>query len=446
MTGLEVSDAVQAEPTRPRGVTAAPVGRQLELRNVSKRFWIRQAAAAAPDAGRLGRLTARFAARQDFWAVRDVSFSVPTGQALGIIGQNGAGKSTLLKLLSGITAPTTGEIAIKGRLAALLEVGSGFHPELTGRENVFLSGSILGMRRREIREKLDDIIEFAGIRRFIDVPVKRYSSGMYVRLGFAIAAQVDADLLLLDEVLAVGDAAFQARCKARVLELKRGGMTIVFISHDLAAVKEVCDRVIVMERGSIRFDGGTDDAIADYQNRGRFTRDGARARPMSGRGIEVTALSFLDDEGQAATAFRTAGPMRVRVDFIARHLLPDIGVQVFLHSGDGACQVHLSTRIKGPRLDLPPGPGAVEFRCEELGLLPGTYRVGLIIDQHDDPTPIEELADVAVFEVLAGPLIASAFHQPHEWRLLGPRDESAAASDGQDPSYRRDATDATAAQ
>jgi ABC-type polysaccharide/polyol phosphate transport system ATPase subunit len=393
------------------------VNPQIEFRSVGKRFWIHEPNESISAGGIRNRLWKRLAGRQEFWAVREVSFAVPPGQALGIIGRNGAGKTTLLKLLSGITSPTAGEIAIRGRLAALLEVGSGFHPELTGRENIFLSGSILGMRRQEIREKLEDIIEFAGIRSFIDVPVKRYSSGMFVRLGFAIAAQVDADVLLLDEVLAVGDAAFQEKCKARVLELKRSGMTIIFISHDLSAVREVCDRVIVMEQGAIRFDGEVSAAIAEYQRAGRLTRERAPAL-RSGQRLDVTAMTFLDENGHKSTEFRTAGAMRARIDFVAHHHIRDAGVQLLLYDATGACMIHLSTRIDGPRLDFPPGPGAIEFRCDELGLRPGSYRAAVVIDEHDDPTPVEELRDAALIEVLNGPLIQGAFHQAHAWRSI----------------------------
>src|SRR6478735_8868299 len=204
----------------------------LEIDHVSKRYRVRADRSAASDAGNvLTRTLQRLRPRsEEFWALRDVSIQVNRGEALGIIGHNGAGKSTILKLIANITVPTSGEIRINGRLSALIEVGSGFHPELTGRENIYLSGSILGMRRREIVEKLERIIDFAGVRDFIDTPVKHYSSGMYVRLGFSIAAHLEPDILLLDEVLAVGDAAFQAKCLDRINELHPQGRTIVFIS------------------------------------------------------------------------------------------------------------------------------------------------------------------------------------------------------------------------
>ena len=238
----------------------------LQFKGVSKVYRVRQEvepdAAAHPLVRRLRALRLR---RQEFWALRDVSFEVGRGEALGIIGHNGAGKSTILKLLSNITTPTTGEIVINGQLSALIEVGSGFHPELTGRENVFLSGSILGMRRREIAAKLEQIVDFAGVRPFIDTPVKRYSSGMYVRLGFSIAAHLDPDILLLDEVLAVGDASFQAKCLERIGELKRGGTTIVFISHDLNAVERLCGRVLLMQRGRLVANGPAAEVIAQYK-------------------------------------------------------------------------------------------------------------------------------------------------------------------------------------
>src|SRR5688572_18330268 len=214
----------------------------LKFENVSKKYRIsHEVGTATTSKKRFGLLRPK-RQHEDFWAVRDVSFEVNRGEVVGIIGHNGAGKSTILKLLSNITTPTAGEITIQGHLSALIEVGSGFHPELSGRENVFLSGSILGMRRAEIAAKLASIVEFAELEDFIDTPVKRYSSGMYVRLGFAIAAHLDPDILLLDEVLAVGDARFQSKCLDRIDDLRRAGKTIVFISHDLSAVARLCSR------------------------------------------------------------------------------------------------------------------------------------------------------------------------------------------------------------
>ena len=201
----------------------------------------------------------------EMWALRDVSFDVKRGEALGVVGHNGAGKTTILKLLSGITTPTRGEITIRGRLAALVEVGSGFHPELTGRENIYLHGAMLGMRRSEIARTMDSIIDFSGVAEFIDTPVKRYSSGMYVRLGFSIVAHLDPDILLLDEVLAVGDVAFQAKCIDRIAELRKKGCTIIFVSHDLAAVYRVCDRALLLSHGQLVMEGAPRPVIDHYQ-------------------------------------------------------------------------------------------------------------------------------------------------------------------------------------
>jgi ABC-type polysaccharide/polyol phosphate transport system ATPase subunit len=240
----------------------------VEFDHVSKRYLVAApGSAAATGAGWFSLRRWRGAPRLPFWALRNVSFAVRRGETLGIVGANGAGKSTILKLLCGITTPTAGEIRLYGRVAALIEIGSGFHPELTGRENVFLSGTLLGMRRREIAAKLDAIVAFAGIDSFLDTPVKWYSSGMYVRLGFAVAAHLDAEILLVDEVLAVGDEAFQARCLARVEELRRRGATIILISHDLAAVEQVCERVLLIERGRVALEGQPREVIRGYRER-----------------------------------------------------------------------------------------------------------------------------------------------------------------------------------
>ncbi|MBD3583443.1 ABC transporter ATP-binding protein [Flavobacterium selenitireducens] len=199
------------------------------------------------------------------WSLRDINFEINQGDAVGIIGKNGAGKSTLLKLLSRVTSPTTGQIGVKGRIASLLEVGTGFHPELTGRENIYLNGAILGMRKKEITRKLDEIIDFSGVERYIDTPVKRYSSGMYVRLAFAVAAHLESEILIVDEVLAVGDAEFQKKCLGKMGDISKGqGRTILFVSHNMAAVQNLCSRGIVLKNGAMSFDGNVDMAVGDY--------------------------------------------------------------------------------------------------------------------------------------------------------------------------------------
>ncbi|MBC7748017.1 MAG: ATP-binding cassette domain-containing protein, partial [Methylotenera sp.] len=199
------------------------------------------------------------------WSLQDINFEVNQGEAVGIIGKNGAGKSTLLKLLSRVTSPTTGEIKIKGRIASLLEVGTGFHPELSGRENIYLNGAILGMRKKEITRKLDEIIDFSGVERYIDTPVKRYSSGMYVRLAFAVAAHLESEILIVDEVLAVGDAEFQKKCLGKMGDISKGeGRTVLFVSHNMAAVKSLCSKGIVLQNGQIAFNGLVDDSIDHY--------------------------------------------------------------------------------------------------------------------------------------------------------------------------------------
>jgi lipopolysaccharide transport system ATP-binding protein len=246
--------------------TSSELQADVEIDRVSKRYMVARPHAAG-SSRRSWRDRFRLRDRRPFWALRDLSLAVPRGETLGIVGSNGAGKSTLFKLLSGITAPTSGEIRLYGRVAALIEVGSGFHPELTGRENVYLSGSILGMRRSEITAKLQKIIDFAGVGDFIDTPVKWYSSGMYVRLGFAVAAHLEPEILLVDEVLSVGDERFQARCLSRVEELRQAGTTIIIISHDLVSIERVCSRVALLERGRIAADGDPASVIAEYRRR-----------------------------------------------------------------------------------------------------------------------------------------------------------------------------------
>lgn len=358
----------------------------LKFSHISKRYAIRQEADVDTSRNPIVRKiqNLRRPAR-DFWAVRDVSFEVERGETLGIIGHNGAGKSTVLKMLANVTTPTSGEITINGRLSALIEVGSGFHPELTGRENIYLNGSILGMRRREITEKLDRIVDFADIRQFLDTPVKRFSSGMYVRLGFSIAAHLDPDILLLDEVLAVGDAPFQAKCLQRITELKQAGTTIVFISHDLGAVERICSRVILMRRGEIAANGTAREVIAEYQRAGAKFVPSAPPNMVGAKShgkARITSLAFLNSEGDEINAFRTGEALTVRVGYTTENRLPATVVEVFFYAQDGELHCQFTSELSG-RIDLEAGTGTVEFHCGEVCLQQGIYNIDVTIEEND---------------------------------------------------------------
>ena len=276
------------------------------------------------------------------WALDDVSFEVRQGEVLGLIGANGAGKSTLLKVLSRITDPSEGQVVVRGRVGSLLEVGTGFHPELTGRENIFLNGTILGMRKSEIVRRFDEIVEFSGVARFLDTPVKRYSSGMQVRLAFAVAAHLQPEILLVDEVLAVGDAEFQQKCLGKMKDVTREGRTVVFVSHNLAAVRSLCSRALVLEQGRLVFDGATDAAVERYLGR---RRQGAAAvveaddlhlhlakskvygdAPL----FRCTRIAVLDGEGVPSSSFRSSDEIAVAVDFTVLRPTPSLRLLVTL--------------------------------------------------------------------------------------------------------------------
>ena len=318
-----------------------------------------------------------------FWALRDVSLEVKQGEVLGIIGPNGAGKSTLLKILARITEPTAGEAIIRGRLGSLLEVGTGFHPELSGRENVFLSGAILGMKRREIQRKFDEIVGFAEIERFIDTPVKRYSSGMYVRLAFAVAAHLEPDILLVDEVLAVGDFAFQRKCLGKLESEVSSGRTVVFISHSLGAVRTICDRCILLESGMIAADGPANEVVDAYIAR-YFSAPALASGDVPddwGKGYRLSA----PDSGREMTRLCGA-PLAFEFDIKAPDVVPaeSAGVGLTFYSREGSPLVSMSSNVQ--RVRSAPGASRVwRVRCE-LGRLPlnaGTYLVRVYLGSGD---------------------------------------------------------------
>jgi lipopolysaccharide transport system ATP-binding protein len=353
----------------------------IEFSHVWKRFRLRESHVSLRDllAGIGRRLTGRTQAlaHRQFWAVQDVDFSIGRGEAVGIIGPNGAGKSTILKLLSRILRPERGEIAVHGRLAGLIEVGAGFHGELTGRENVFLNGAILGMSRREIQRKFDEIVAFAGLEDFLDMPVKRYSSGMYARLGFAIAAHVNAEVLLVDEVLSVGDAVFRLRCTERIRKLVGGGTTLVFVTHDLEQMQSVCSRTLVLDGGQVAFAGSPGDAVGHYLETVAQTHASRRADLSLIAGREATAevvqFRTLDSQGRPLPRIRPRQEFSLSVQVALSEPVASLVVEANLRSASGQGVLSLNSARDGRRLAGQVGENAVTIRVDSLPLAAGQY-------------------------------------------------------------------------
>ncbi len=337
----------------------------------------------------------------EFHALHDVSFEVRRGEVLGIIGRNGAGKSTLLKILSQITPPTTGEIDLHGKVGSLLEVGTGFHPELTGRENIFLNGAILGMGRREISREFDSIVAFAETEAFLDVPVKRYSSGMYVRLAFAVAAHLRPDILIVDEVLAVGDLAFQRKCLGKMDEVAhRSGATVLFVSHQLAAVRQLCTRALLLDRGAIVEQGEVEPVLARYLALNQSALTSTTELPPGDPASPARALTLHthNASGAASAVFRLREPWRIRVELEVREAQPHVITAAGLRSAEGA---PLITWWSAPS-DLAAGRYAVEFACD-IPFAAGALNFAIGISTHERPLYyVEGVGNVTISEVAAG--------------------------------------------
>ena len=319
--------------------------------------------------------------KQRHWVLRDTSFAVGQGEMLGMVGVNGSGKSTTLKLISRIIEPTTGSIEVNGRVSALLELGAGFHPDLTGRENIYLNGSIVGLSRKEIASRFDDIVQFAELESAIDIPVRYYSSGMYMRLGFSVAIHADPEILLVDEVLAVGDYAFQTKCLRSVEELKRRGVTIIFVSHDLDAVREMCDRAIWLDGGGVRAEGDPERVVEQYLRGhadGELAPQGKNGKPFRGQRwgsgeIELTDVRFLDANGVAKTCFVTTEPLRVEMSYVAHKRIKNPVFGMAFHSSEGAWINGSNTSTSGYQVGWVEGEGMIAYCLDSLSLLEGTY-------------------------------------------------------------------------
>ena len=390
----------------------------IRIEGLSKRYRVEHAAARGAHGyrtlrdGIARRLTAPFRrARttgeqaEDFWALRDVGFEVRPGEVVGIIGRNGAGKSTLLKILSRITKPTTGRVVLRGRVGSLLEVGTGFHPELTGRENIYLNGAILGMTRGEIARKFDEIVAFAEVERFLDTPVKRYSSGMYVRLAFAVAASLEPEVLIVDEVLAVGDMAFQRKCMGRMRAVGRSGCTVLFVSHNMPAVESLCSRAVLLDAGRLVQDGGVRELVAEYHRRvmSAHASTGASVADFDapGRALKVfRAATLLDDRGEPTTHVPLGGPFRMRLTLDAPRPIAFPTVTLGIDDTLGHRILSLCTPLTNPAIERLSGPTEVECRVETFPLAPGDYWVKLGLATVGEE--LDEIERAVFFSVLNG--------------------------------------------
>jgi lipopolysaccharide transport system ATP-binding protein len=341
---------------------------------------------------------------ETIWALRDVSFEVEHGEVLGIIGRNGAGKSTLLKILSRITEPTEGYADVWGRLASLLEIGTGFHQDLTGRDNVYLNGAILGMGRAEITSKFDQIVEFAGVEKFIDTPVKRYSSGMYMRLAFAVAAHLDPDILVIDEVLSVGDAEFQAKSLGKMREVSGQGRTVLFVSHNMSAIRTLCDRAILLKDGRVAADGAVEPVVTQYlaeavkaAESGEIAEEATRIGTGEARLVRV---ELVDREGQPLKHAFLGQAVTVTLTAVASRLIPDAVFEVGISTVDGVrVTTSFSTDGNRPPYELEPGPVTVSLDVD-LVLLPGHYTLDLGLHHAAGSSTMDFVEHILDFEVL----------------------------------------------
>lgn len=363
--------------------------------------------------------------KRDFWALRDLTFSVDEGEVVGLIGRNGAGKSTLLKVLARITVPTHGVARMRGRVGALLEVGTGFHPELNGRENIYLNGAILGLKRADIRRRFDDIVEFAGVQAMLETPVKRYSSGQYLRLAFSVAAHVEPDIVVVDEVLAVGDAEFQRRCLGKMSQFAQEGRTVLFVSHDLGAVARICDRAIWLEDGRIRHDGPTSSSIDLYLD-ARGERSASVEFPSEpDKPLQLLSMAIADEAGAVVDAPRRNEPFAVRARFLVREPLRALDVKMYLMTRRGIRVLEENLSDQQPDA----GWGSVPGEWEATVVIPpvlaaGDYVVGVAVR-----SPYQRFLDREVLTFRLWPAAderresvdRSRIVQPGvRWRLDGP--------------------------
>ncbi len=368
--------------------------------------------------------------KKTLWAVEDVSFDVMPGESLGIIGRNGSGKSTILKLASGIIRPSAGQVVIRGRLSALLELGAGFHPDLTGRENIYLNGSILGMSKEDVARCYHSIVEFSELGEFIDMPVKHYSSGMYMRLGFSVAVHVEPEVLIIDEILAVGDQSFQTKCIDRIYELKRNGTTIIIVSHNLNTIRTLCSHIIWLEYGLVKMSGRSEDVIDAYleSQQGWIVNrkaDGSGWERWGSRQIELTSVKFLNKAGESVEIFELGQPMTIEMHYRANEPVnePVFGLSFF--RPDGTYLSGPTNNLSGLDLGMISGDGVLRYNLPELSLNPATYYLTAAIYDKAGESPYDHHEKAYRFRVVdeSDHKYNGLVQLPSNWEWLAENDD-----------------------
>lgn len=422
-----------------------------DVRKIYRRYGRRRQFATLKSALLSGRIMRDLQPDETFEALKGVSFDVPAGKTFGIIGRNGSGKSTMLKLIAGIGRPTAGTVRVEGRVSALIELGAGFHPEISGRENVFINGMMLGLTKREIAARFDDIVRFAELEDFIDAPVKTYSSGMYMRLGFAVAIHVDPDVLLVDEVLAVGDEAFTHKCLDKFAEFRRRGRTVLLVTHSLDLVTRFCDEALWLDGGVAKAQGDPKRvvdaylmAVAKTENVELAATDTEAASQLGAAGgsasapaadqpadmfqavegrwgsreVEIVGVDLVGPEGQPSHVFQSGDPLEVRLRVHANEPVRDFVFGVGIFNADGVCCYGTNTHIEGAVAGELAGDGAVTFAIERLDLVDGTYKLDVAVHR-ENGVPYDYHRLLYTFRVKSRVKEAGIFRPPHRWRFSG---------------------------
>jgi len=390
----------------------------ITVRELGKKYTLRHHGQATLKSTALSLLGKR-PPRKDFWALRDVSFTVRRGETLGIIGRNGAGKSTLLGVITGTITPTGGDVSTTGRISSLLELGAGFHPDLTGRENVYLNGSILGMKKKDIARRFDDIVAFAELEDFIDMPVKHYSSGMFVRLAFSIAMEVDPDILIVDEVLSVGDEKFQEKCLHRIRQFRKGGRTLLIVSHSMDTIQDMCDRSLLLSHGELVVIDTPGRVIHEYRNIGMYDeKEGLSVKEWGSREVEITGVTFHNDRGEETRRFLSSEGLSVRIAYQAKERIENPVFGFSVASAEGRTVFGSNTQIEGFPVPAVEGSGCLELVMSPLPFMRGKFFFSFSIHSGDHIENYHRLENTHSIAVTPATNEEGFVKLPLTWRQL----------------------------